>query len=180
MAANQDLGPVSLPFFHRNSNSMEILFHSHLDFNTVIATKFCTCHDSCCRGMCKYLLRSDGQRRSYGKANFPSNFNCEQKTVSETGPRTSTHYTVRRRTKKSGEISKPWEKCYSCSIALKFDRPLGVWRRWVCGVGVDGGDVTWVRYLSKHMMCDILNSFYLLFLCHEKSLRRILGSLPPK
>ena len=34
-------------FFHRNSNSMKISFHSHLDSNTVIATKFCTWHDSC-------------------------------------------------------------------------------------------------------------------------------------
>ena len=53
-------GPVSLTVFHRNSNSMEISFHSHLDSNTVIATKFCTWHDSC-RGMCKNLLRSNGQ-----------------------------------------------------------------------------------------------------------------------
>ena len=43
----------------------------------------------CCRGMCKNLLRSDGQQQSYGKAKFPSNLNCGQKTVSETGPRTT-------------------------------------------------------------------------------------------
>ena len=40
-------GPVSLTVFYCNTNSMEISFHSHLDSNTVIATKFCTCHDSC-------------------------------------------------------------------------------------------------------------------------------------
>ena len=40
----------------------------------------------CCRGMCKNLLRSDGQQRSYGKAKFPSCLNCGLKTVSETGP----------------------------------------------------------------------------------------------
>ena len=40
----------------------------------------------CCRGMCKNLLRSDGQQRSYGKAKFPSYLNCGLKTVSETGP----------------------------------------------------------------------------------------------
>ena len=40
----------------------------------------------CCRGMCKNLLRSDGQQRSYGKAKFPSYLNCGQKNVSETGP----------------------------------------------------------------------------------------------
>ena len=42
----------------------------------------------CCRGMCKNLLRSDGQQRNYSKAKFPSNLNCGQKIVSETGPRT--------------------------------------------------------------------------------------------
>ena len=40
----------------------------------------------CCRGMCKNLLRSDVLQQSYGKAKFPSNLNCGQKTVSETGP----------------------------------------------------------------------------------------------
>ena len=40
----------------------------------------------CCRGMCKNLLRSDGQQQSYGKAKFPLNLNCGQKNVSETGP----------------------------------------------------------------------------------------------
>ena len=34
-------------FFHRNSNSMENSFHYHLDSNTVIATKFCSWHNSC-------------------------------------------------------------------------------------------------------------------------------------
>ena len=40
----------------------------------------------CCHGMCKNLLRSDAQQRSYSKAKFPSNLNCGQKNVSETGP----------------------------------------------------------------------------------------------
>ena len=40
----------------------------------------------CCRGMCKNLLRSVVQQRNYGKAKFPSNLNCGQKSVSETGP----------------------------------------------------------------------------------------------
>ena len=40
----------------------------------------------CCRGMCKNLLRSDSQQRNYSKAKFPSNWNCGQKIVSETGP----------------------------------------------------------------------------------------------
>ena len=58
-------------FFHRNSNSMEISFHSHLDSNTVIATKFCTWHDSCavvaCAKICCDLMASNGitARRSF-------------------------------------------------------------------------------------------------------------------
>ena len=40
----------------------------------------------CCCGMCKNLLRSDGQQRNYCKANFPSNLNWGQKIISETGP----------------------------------------------------------------------------------------------
>ena len=78
---NLVLGPVSLlRFFHRNSNTGEILFHSHLDSNTMIATKFCTWHDSsACRVMCKKLLRYDGQQRNNTKAKFPSNLNCGQK-----------------------------------------------------------------------------------------------------
>ena len=42
--------------FHRNSNSMEISFHSHLDANTVIATKFCTWHDSCAVMACAKIV----------------------------------------------------------------------------------------------------------------------------
>ena len=49
-----DQGPVSLT---------EISFHSHLDSNTAIATKLCTW--LCCRGMCKNLLRSDGQQQNH-------------------------------------------------------------------------------------------------------------------
>ena len=64
-------GPVSLTVFHRNSNSMEISFHSHLDSNTAIVTKFCTWHDSCavvsCAKICCDLMVSNGitARRSF-------------------------------------------------------------------------------------------------------------------
>ena len=34
-----------------------------------------------CRGMCKYLLRSDDQTRNYSKAKFPSNLNWGSKIV---------------------------------------------------------------------------------------------------
>ena len=63
--------PFHSRFFHRNSNSMEITFRSHLDSNSVIVTKFCTWHDSCavvaCAKICCDLMASDGitARRSF-------------------------------------------------------------------------------------------------------------------
>ena len=66
-----ELGPVSLTVFHRNSNSMEISFNSHLHSNTVIATKCCTWHDSCavvtCAKICCNLMASNRitARRSF-------------------------------------------------------------------------------------------------------------------
>ena len=53
---------------------MDISLHSHLESNRVIATKFCTWHDSYVQ---KFVTK------------FPSNLNCGQKIVSETGPRTT-------------------------------------------------------------------------------------------
>ena len=50
---------------------MELLFHSPLDFNTVIATKFCTWHDSCAvmayAKICCNLMAGNGitVRRSF-------------------------------------------------------------------------------------------------------------------
>ena len=50
---------------------MEISFHSHLDSNTVIATKFCTWHDICavvaCAKICCDVMASNGvmARRSF-------------------------------------------------------------------------------------------------------------------
>ena len=56
--------PFHKRLFHRNSNSTEISFHSHLDSNSVIATKFCTWHDSCAvvafAKMCCDLMASNG------------------------------------------------------------------------------------------------------------------------
>ena len=56
--------PYHKRLFHRNSNSTEISFHSHLDSNSVIATKFCTWHDSCAvvafAKMCCDLMASNG------------------------------------------------------------------------------------------------------------------------
>ena len=62
-----DVNLLRSPFhkrvFHRNSNSMEISFLSHLDSNAVIATTFCTWHDSCaavaCAKSCCDLMASN-------------------------------------------------------------------------------------------------------------------------
>ena len=47
-----------------NWYTIEISFHSHLDSDTVIATKFCTWHDSCvvvaCEKLRCYLMADDG------------------------------------------------------------------------------------------------------------------------
>ena len=40
----------------------------------------------CCRGMCKNLLRSDGQQRKYNKVKFLSNLNCGQKSLVKRAP----------------------------------------------------------------------------------------------
>ena len=66
---------------------MEISFHSRLDSNTVIATQFCTWHDSCaagpCAKLCCDLMPGTGiTARQY----FPLNLNCGQNFVSETDP----------------------------------------------------------------------------------------------
>ena len=45
----------------------------------------------CCRGVCKILLRSDHRWLNYNKAKFPSNLNCEQNTVDETGSKLRSH-----------------------------------------------------------------------------------------
>ena len=43
---------LSLTVFYCNSNSMEISLHTHLDWNTAIATEFCAWHDNCADMAC--------------------------------------------------------------------------------------------------------------------------------
>ena len=63
--------PVSLTVFPSQFKFDGNLFHSHIDSNTVIATKFCTWHDSCavvaCATLCCDLMASNGvmARRSF-------------------------------------------------------------------------------------------------------------------
>ena len=58
-------GPFHQRSFIRNSNSLEILYCSCHDFNTMIATKFCTWYDSC--AVTAHFLRSDNQYLNYIK-----------------------------------------------------------------------------------------------------------------
>ena len=77
------LGPVSLTQFKFGGNfiSLSPRFQDSDRYKILYMAR-----QPCCRGMCKNLLRSDSQQRSYGKAKFPSNLNCGKKSVSETGP----------------------------------------------------------------------------------------------
>ena len=79
-------GPVSLTVFPSQFklDGNFVLLSSRLHYRDRYKILYMA-RQLCCRGMCKYLLRSDGQQRSYGKAKFPSYLNCGQKTVSETG-----------------------------------------------------------------------------------------------
>ena len=80
-------GPVSLTVFPSQSKvDVNFVLLSHRLHYRDRYKILCMARQLCCRGMCKNLLRSDGQQRSYGKAKFPSYLNCGQKTVSETGP----------------------------------------------------------------------------------------------
>ena len=47
------LVPISYETFHRNPNLIEMTFFGHPSYNEVIAIKFCTWHDNCCRGKCE-------------------------------------------------------------------------------------------------------------------------------
>ena len=71
LSHNQGQGPVSLTVFPSQLKFGGNLFYSHLDSNAVIATQFCTWHDSCavvaCAKMCCNLIASSGitARRSF-------------------------------------------------------------------------------------------------------------------
>ena len=59
------LGPISRTiFFHRNSNSMEILFCCHPGYIELIAINFCTWHNSCavvaCVKLCSDMMPYNG------------------------------------------------------------------------------------------------------------------------
>ena len=61
----------------------------------------------CCRGMCKNLLRSDGQQWNYLKAKFASNLNYKQKNISDTGPYIA-YYDVKHNNGKCRKTTSLW------------------------------------------------------------------------
>ena len=80
-----DRGSFSL-MVYRYSNPMEILFCLHLYSKNVIATKFCTCHDSCAVVACAKFC-SDWMAKNFSKANFSLNLNCDGKNICEISPK---------------------------------------------------------------------------------------------
>ena len=81
------LGPISLTVFPSQFkfDGNFVLLSSKFQYSDRYKILYMA-RQLCCRGMCKNLLRSDGQQRNYSKAKFSSNVNCGQKIVSETGP----------------------------------------------------------------------------------------------
>ena len=101
-------GPVSITVFpsqfkfDRNFVSLSPRLEYRDSYNILYMAR-----QLCCRGMCKTLLRSNGQLRSYGKAKFPSYLNCGQKNVSE----------------RNRKIGNSWFLCY-WQISLLTTTPL--------------------------------------------------------
>ena len=92
--------PFHSRFFHRNSNSMANSFHSHLDSNKVIATKFCTWHDSCavvaCAKICGNLPVSNGitARRDFHQIWITSKKSLVKRAPGPCGKQTSKYNTM--------------------------------------------------------------------------------------
>ena len=65
---------------------IQISFCSHPNSIGVIATQFCTCHDSCAVVVCaKFCCNILASKWDYSKNSFPWNWNCGSKSVSEMG-----------------------------------------------------------------------------------------------
>ena len=78
----------------------------------------------CCHGMCKNLLRSDRQQRSYGKAKFPSILNCGQKNVSETGPYRKSKTIQYNACRCSGDFV--WSECLLIAWLVQYSQRIRI------------------------------------------------------
>ena len=84
-----EYGPISLTFFHDNSNVMKISFwfFSHPNFYEVIVTKFCTWHDSCGIVACAKYCCDKIPAIELQLNEISIEFELWRKIVSEMGPR---------------------------------------------------------------------------------------------
>ena len=79
-------GPFHKRFFHRKSNSMEMLFDFHQSLYWSDRYEIVRMvRQLCCRGRGNILYQYHTLRWSYTEINFPSNLNCVWKIVHETG-----------------------------------------------------------------------------------------------
>ena len=75
-------GPFHERFFHRNSNSIEISFCSHLNCNEVIATKFAYGTTAMLSWHVQnFSWRYDTKQWSYTNSDFHRIFNCDWKLI---------------------------------------------------------------------------------------------------
>ena len=135
---SRQLGFVSQTLFPSQFKFDGISFHSHLDSNTVIATNFCTWHDSCAVVACAYFLPSDGQQRIYSKVKFLSNIRIAVKLMF---------------VKRTPELSRPvkivtWLKYHCLSEKNTFSTWVGLWAHELL-VNVLLYHIKWPYRLSK-------------------------------
>ena len=101
-------GPFHEQFFHRNSNSIEILFCCYQSYNKVIAMKLCIWHDSCAVvAACANLFSVI--RLNYTNSSisiFPRIFLTAEKNSSWNGPR----------------FQLPWLPCSPVMSCIDLDR----------------------------------------------------------
>ena len=70
-------------FIIQISLTLSLWFHPKIHLITI---KICTCHDSCCHGMCKILWWSDNQKSNSNKITLLSNLNFAWNIISAMVP----------------------------------------------------------------------------------------------
>ena len=79
-------GTHSTNYFPSQSNSLKISFSCHPNSNNVIATKFCTWHDSCAVVACANFFNDITTKNEISEMIYSMNFNCDGKGISEISP----------------------------------------------------------------------------------------------
>ena len=173
-------------FYHHNSNSMKILFYTHLNSINVITTNFCTCHDSCavmaCAKLCCYLMSSNWitARKSFHRISIVSKWNKPLDVINriinhEEGLTLSQlHYKKPKKTSKCISPFLPskikWiSECTSCGrMLVNYANP-------VYGVATICHQVCWLRWghPSLFYIATPLLIWYKMFCVREISYRLI-------